>query len=51
MYNVYNKESQKVERVENINPKIHVHRITHLPFDIEEVEEKVVKTVKTSKKK
>ena len=53
MYNAYNTESQKVERVENINPKIHVHRITHLPFDIaEEVEEeKTVKTVKTSKKK
>lgn len=52
MYNVYNKESQKVERVEKINPKIHVHRTTHLPFDIaEEVEEKVEKTVKAPKKK
>lgn len=36
MYNVYNIETEKVEKVENINPKIHRHRNTKEEFTFEE---------------
>lgn len=36
MYNVYNIETEKVEKVENINPKIHRHRNTKEVFTFDE---------------
>lgn len=40
MFYVYNSISQKVEKVSKIDPSIHFHRSTKLPFElIEEVKE------------
>lgn len=46
MFKVYNRETRKVETVEKINPKVHLHRNTHLPLVVEEeaVEEETVST-------
>ena len=38
MFYVYNSISQKVEKVSKIDPSIHFHRSTKLPFEGIEVE-------------
>lgn len=35
MFKVYNKETRKVETVEKIDHKIHLHRNTHEPLEVE----------------
>lgn len=51
MFKVYNRETRKVETVEKIDPKIHLHRNTHLPLVVEEEVEDEAVEVSTEPKK
>lgn len=51
MFKVYNRETRKVETVEKIDPKIHLHRNTHLPLVVEEEVEEEAVEVSTEPKK
>lgn len=53
MFKVYNRETRKVETVEKIDPKIHLHRNTHAPLVVEEetVEDETVEVSTEPKKR